>query len=465
FFTITEAAEIMGGEVRPLERGAEIMPQNLKADSRSVSSGDAFIAIPGERTDGHRFIGDAVSRGASAVILEMEYYYRNAEELDKLSAVMIPVSYTETAAARLASRWLCVVSPRVVGITGSVGKTTTRELLYGVIHEYMRTHSAVKSYNTLIGCGMAILSMPADTELLILELGANRPGEIDELVKNFPVTHGIITEVAESHLEGLKSIKGVLSAKMEITNSRTLQFLSYNNDNEALSSAATSLDKRLRKASVGFGRSDVTVSDVRQSLGKDGSPNLSLSLSGYGEEIACETRFFGKQHAKNIAFAYAVARDLGLPGDMFAESVRRIGTPLGRGRICTTRLGLIIDETYNANPSSMSYALRNALDIELDGDFRRVAILGGMRELGDETERWHEVIMSRASLFDDVYLIGSEWDRVATKQGALKGRWRSVGDFARDFDFASPSLDKSIILVKGSRFYSMEKLLPMLGVR
>jgi UDP-N-acetylmuramoyl-tripeptide--D-alanyl-D-alanine ligase len=212
-------------------------------------------------------------------------------------------------------------------------------------------------------------------------------------------------------------------------------------------------------------KSDITVSDVRQSLRRDGSPNLFLSLSGYGEEIACETQFFGKQHAKNIAFAYAAAHDLGLPGDMFAESVRRIGTPLGRGRICTTRFGLVIDETYNANPSSMSYALRNVLDIELDDDFRRVAILGGMRELGDETGHWHEVIMSRASLFDDVYLIGNEWDQVETKQVALKGRWRSVGDFAKDFDFTSRSLDKSIILIKGSRFYSMEKLLPMLGVR
>jgi UDP-N-acetylmuramyl pentapeptide synthase len=110
----------------------------------------------------------------------------------------------------------------------------------------------------------------------------------------------------------------------------------------------------------------------------------------------------------------------------------------------------------------MSYALKNVLEMELDESPRRIAILGGMRELGAESGWWHEVIMSRASLFDDVYLIGSEWDALETKQGALRGKWKSVENFIDDFNPKSAS--KAVVLIKGSRFYRMERLLPVLGV-
>jgi UDP-N-acetylmuramoyl-tripeptide--D-alanyl-D-alanine ligase len=438
------------------------MPQSFRADSREVERGGVFIAMRGERTDGHEYIEDAVRRGASVVILEEGWYWRNAEGLKDLGASVIPVEDPERSVALLAERWLGMVSPKVVGITGSVGKTTTRELLHGAIKDHMRAHSAVKSYNTMIGCSMTVLSMPGDTETLILELGTNHPGEIRAMVGKFPVTHGVITEITEVHLDGLKSIDGVLAAKMELTDSRDLEFLSYNNDNEALSAAVSSIRRPLRVVSVGARRSDVTVSDIKQSIGEDGTPLLSLVISSRGEDLRCEARFFGVQHAKNIAYAYSAARDLGVPGEIFADAVRRVDAPRGRGRIFRTADGMIIDETYNASPGSMSYALKNVLGIELAGDVRKIAILGGMRELGAESDRWHEVIMSRASLFDEVYLIGSEWDGVETKQGALRGRWRDADGFLNDFDPASAS--GAIVLVKGSRSYGLERILPLLGV-
>ncbi|MDR3354967.1 MAG: Mur ligase domain-containing protein, partial [Synergistaceae bacterium] len=279
FFTIAEAAELAGTRCFPPESGSSIMPCAFRADSRDVLPGDAFIAMPGERTDGHEFIVDAIERGASVIILQSDWYRENAAALDAFGAVKIPVENSERSAALLAKRWLDAVSPKVVGITGSVGKTTTRELLYGALKDSVRTHSAVKSYNTLIGCTMTILSMPSDTETLILELGANHPGEIEELVRNFPVTHGVVTDVTETHLEGLKSINGVLSAKMEICKSEGLEFLSYNNDNDILSSAMRFADTPARTVRVGFGKADVSISDVRQNIDAGGVPLLSLSIS------------------------------------------------------------------------------------------------------------------------------------------------------------------------------------------
>jgi UDP-N-acetylmuramoyl-tripeptide--D-alanyl-D-alanine ligase len=216
-----------------------------------------------------------------------------------------------------------------------------------------------------------------------------------------------------------------------------------------------------RTVRVGFGRTDVSVSDVMQTISSEGVPLLSLSISSRDEDIRCEAEFFGRQHAKNIAFAYAVARDFGVAGEVFAESIRQARTLHGRGRICRAPGGLIIDESYNASPSSMSYALKNVLDMKLDGNLRKIAILGGMRELGGESGRWHEVIMSRASLFDEVYLIGSEWDDLKTKQTALMGKWKTVDNFIGDFDPKSTS--EAVILIKGSRFYGMERLLAVLG--
>ncbi|MDR1482724.1 MAG: UDP-N-acetylmuramoyl-tripeptide--D-alanyl-D-alanine ligase [Synergistaceae bacterium] len=463
FFTIAETAELAGTECFPRERGTLPMPRSFKTDSRNVLPGDAFIAMPGERTDGHLFIADAAARGASVIILRSDWYEENKACADALDAVKIPVADSEKSVALLARHWLGAVSPKVVGITGSVGKTTTRELLYRAMRVGISAHSAIKSYNTLIGCAMTILSMPSGAEVLILELGANHPGEIGEIVRNFPVTHGIITDVTEAHLEGLNSIEGVLSAKMEICDSERLEFLSYNNDNDALSAAVKRAGLPARVIGVGFGDADVSVSDVSQSLGSDGVPHLSLSISSREESIHCEAEFFGRQHAKNIAFAYSVARDFGVAGEAFAKSVRQARTPRGRGRICGMPGGLIIDESYNASPSSMSCALENVLEMKLDENLRKIAILGGMRELGRESGRWHEVIMSRASLFDEIYLIGSEWDDLETKQSALMGKWKTVDSFIGDFDPKSAS--KAVILIKGSRFYGMERLLPILGAK
>jgi UDP-N-acetylmuramoyl-tripeptide--D-alanyl-D-alanine ligase len=360
------------------------------------------------------------------------------------------------------------VSPKVVGITGSVGKTTTREFLRAALEGAYPIHSAGRSYNTMAGCGMTILAMPGGAKVLILELGTSHMGDIEELVRNFPVSHAIITEAAPAHLEGLRDLGGVVEAKMEIVKSEAIEFLSYNSDNEDLSLAVSKyligIGRRVVSAGVGYFGAAVRISDVRQSISGDVTPKLSMTLSGGDQTFQLEAHVFGRQHARNIAFAYAAAAQLGVSANDFIRSAASFRIPKGRGLLSRALGGgILIDETYNANPSSVSHALKNVLELELTPEYRRIAILGGMRELGGESHRWHEIIKSRASLLDEVYLIGSEWLDTGGMPDAVKGVWEDADGFMESFD--PGGLSKSIILVKGSRFYGLDRLLPHFEAR
>lgn len=468
FFLLSEASALCGGSFYPQEAAENILSQNFKVDSREIETDDVFVALKGERTDGHKYVESAVERGASCVMINKECFTEKKEYIERTGVLAIIVEDAEKALVELAAQWLEAVSPKVVGITGSVGKTTTREFLYSILKEERRVHSAIRSYNTLIGCGMTVLGMPKDTDILILEFGTNKPGEIGEMVEKFPATHAIITEVTPAHLEGLKSLEGVLAAKLEITRSSKLEYLSYNSDNSALSAAVklfaadSNECKNIKTIGVGSFDTDLLVSNVNQTLTKNGEPRLSFLLLDCSGSTECRADIFGSQHARNIAFAYSAAKVLGVENDIFVSHLAGLELPPGRGRIYSSGYGgLIVDESYNANPSSVSRALKNVIELELQEDFQRVAVLGGMRELGDESGSWHEVIMSRASLFDRVYLIGPEWDSVKTLQGSLKGRYPNAEAFMDDID--AKEFKRSIVLVKGSRFYELEKLLPFLA--
>jgi UDP-N-acetylmuramoyl-tripeptide--D-alanyl-D-alanine ligase len=310
--------------------------------------------------------------------------------------------------------------------------------------------------------------MPEDTEILILEFGTNRAGEIKSLVSRYPVTHAIITDVAAAHLEGFGDIGGVLRAKMEIAESRGLQYLSYNSDNETLAGAVADMreGEKLRKGGikqigVGFSNSCVRLSEVRQTLDGEFDPSLSFVLSRGETKITCSAPIFGRQHAKNAAFAYAAAVQMDLPDDEFPGAASSFRLPEGRGSISRRENGVVvIDDTYNANPSSVSAALKNLLEMETESDLKRVAILGGMRELGEESAHWHEVVLSRACLLDAVWLIGEEWGGAAERGGAVKGVWKTTESFIAGFDFSG--LTGCAALIKGSRYYALERILPLM---
>jgi UDP-N-acetylmuramoyl-tripeptide--D-alanyl-D-alanine ligase len=310
---------------------------------------------------------------------------------------------------------------------------------------------------------MTILSMPHETEILILELGTSHPGEIADLVAAFPVSHCAITEVSPAHLEGLGSIDGVCAAKMEIARSSAMKFLSYNYDNEILRAAVSDVRPEIQLVGVGTTGGGVRISNVAQRVSPDGTPELSLEISRGERTFMCCADIYGRQNARNIAFAYAIASELGLSDETFAEALKSASLPPGRGGVeLLAGGGFLIDDTYNANPDSVSYALRNLIELDLQEGSRRIAVLGGMRELGANSKQWHEVVMSRAGLLDEIHLIGDEWSGVETRQASLAGKWKDADDFIANFDFSKTA--GAVILVKGSRYYALERLLPHFGV-
>ena len=191
-----------------------------KSDSRDVGPGDAFVALRGEKTDGHLYVHNAMERGAKLLLVDISRVEELMLDEPEFSGVsVIAVQDTATALPVIARDYLKRVSPRLTGITGSVGKTTTRELTVSLLKTEKKVHSAIRSFNTVVGCSLTILAMAEDTEVLVLEFGTNHFGEIREMVSLFPPETAVITEVAPAHLEGFENIEGVLRAKMEICES------------------------------------------------------------------------------------------------------------------------------------------------------------------------------------------------------------------------------------------------------
>lgn len=180
--------------------------RRVALDSREVLSGDLFVALRGNRTDGHAFVGQALSRGARCLLVEISKLEEIRPGLGGASCLAVPDP--ELALAEMASHWLKLVSPVVVGITGSVGKTTTREVILSLLGRRFKVHGSPKSYNTLIGLSATVMGMDRGCDNLVLEYGTSSFGEISKLVSYFPPDEMVITEVAPAHLERLRDVQG-----------------------------------------------------------------------------------------------------------------------------------------------------------------------------------------------------------------------------------------------------------------
>ena len=418
-------------------------PSHLATDSRDVKPGSAFVALEGEKTDGHKFIPQAIDNGAALIIA------KKGKGVD-VPVPVIELDNPERDLALLASRKLKAHElQEVIGITGSVGKTTTRAALQLVLGQKFKIHAPERSFNTLIGCTSTIMAMTLDTEILILEFGANKPGEIRELTDYFPPTMSILTAVAPVHLEGFGDVEGVLREKLEITHTPAMTSIVFNNDNEYLHEAFQYVVK-----SMGVGESK----DSDFVIGFDTSdynlPALSFVLAHRPtQEIARFTaNIWGKHNAMPLALAASVGHELGISLQDCADSLEKFQALPGRGRVIlledNTRF--IVDDSYNANPASMRASLETFTRVKTSG---KIAVLGEMRELGPDSAKYHEELTSLLENIEHVILVGNVWPehegfiRVATWQEALE-HLRAIMN----------NKDWSGILVKGSNSIGLSNI-------
>ena len=399
-------------EVRPLGRveGDAAEVTGMKIDSRRIEPGDLFVAVRG----GVNFLDQARKRGAAATLVP-------DDDFAALAALGRAIRDRSTA--------------EVVGITGSTGKTSTKDILAALVRPHRRTVAAEASFNAELGVPLTLARLEPDTEVLIAELAMRGFGQIAALCEIARPTLGVITTIGPVHLEFVESVEGVARAKAELL--------------EALPRGAKAVIPATAKELAPYVRADLDVvrvgEDARLVSFEEGRVELDLG----GSRVTVETPFRVAHQAENTLSAAAAYWALGLPLERIGEGAARIELSRLRGEeLPLEGGGVLINDCWNANPASMAAALR---DLSARNGGRRIAVLGGMAELGADGPRYHREIGALTSDLDAVV---------------------GVGDLARDYDpthwvpdaeaaakllreFLQPG---DVVLVKGSRSVGLERV-------
>jgi len=409
-------------------------------DSRKVTDGCLFFALKGDNFDGNRFASDALYQGAAyAVIDNPGFATRNT----------LLVEDVLTSLQQLARMHRASMHIPVIGITGTNGKTTTKELVHKVLSSHFRAHATSGNFNNHIGVPLTILSTPADAELAIIEMGANHPGEIGFLSSIANPTHGMITNIGKAHLEGFGGYEGVIRTKSELyqwlRSNKGLAFV--NGDNPLLMNLSAEQERLL----YGTGKDHYLMGRPLES-----GPFLKLEVELSGQLVPVTTQLVGSYNFENVLAAICAGSYFGVPDRVIIEALESYTPSNNRSQAVTTKNNQVIMDAYNANPSSMQAALENLARMAASP---RMALLGDMLELGKESEEEHHRIVRLLEQlnFDRVILVGPEFTRVE-------------GNSFPVFDDATSALQHLrqqpvsgyTILLKGSRGIRMEQLMEAL---
>ena len=421
-------------------------------DSRTVQAGDVFWAVSGEQNEGHDFVGDAVLRGATACVVE-------AGRVQNVFGPLVEVTNTLEALWKYAAWHRTQQEAMVIGVTGSVGKTTTREMIHAVLSARYDGVQSPKNYNNHYGVPLSVLDIDSSHDFAVLELAASAVGEIRDLASVAAPEIGVVTAIGESHLAGFGSIENIIQAKGELIESLPASgFAVLAGDDERFRSIA-----RRANCPVLFvgehDRNDVQATDVRATR-----DHLGFNVDGQRFEVAAT----GRHNLPAALCAVAIAREIGLSAEVIGEGLKQFTAVEGRCRIHEIGSCTVIDDSYNANPRSMSAAcdvLRNWA-----GPGKRVFVAGDMLELGDRSIPCHrEFGVAAAQAGIDCLLVYGEFAEYVI-QGALAAGMdqHCLAEF-RDFEALVAVLEcwlepGDVVLVKGSRGMKMERVIERLRV-
>jgi UDP-N-acetylmuramoyl-tripeptide--D-alanyl-D-alanine ligase len=425
--------------------------RRVVADSREVRPGDLFVALPGEHKDGHDFLDDALERGAAGLLVR-----RPPKSLPD-GAVAYVVERTLAALQAIAAGHRAALPVEVTAVTGSVGKTTTKEIAAFVLGKRYRVLKNEANYNNEIGVPLTLLRLTPRHERAVLEMGMYAPGEIGLLCELARPRVGVVTNVGPVHLERLGSIESIAAAKAELVEALPADGFAVLNGDDA---RVRAMARKTKARTVLFGTSadcDLRGSDL-ESKGLEG---ISFILKYGGESLRLRTRLPGRHLLPNALAAAAVALVEGMKLDEVAQALAVARIPLRlhvyRGHNDST----ILDDTYNASPASMLAALELLAD--LPG--RRIAVLGDMRELGSEEQEGHRIVGREAARVAQViyavgelgHLIGEEAKRAGHPAVSI---WSSKEEAARQL--VNDLQVGDVVLLKASRAMALETILPEL---
>ena len=422
----------------------------ISTDSRSINQGELFVPLIGPNFDGHAFVRDAYMKSSGGSLCQegREAACRDA------GGTIILVEDTTKALLDLARYKRKQLSGTFIAITGSNGKTTTKELLVRIMSGFAPVAFNEKNYNNNIGVSQTILSIIGQPAHCILELGTNHPGEIAELAGLVEPDLSTITNVHASHLEGLGDITGVFREKVSLfEHTKEGGTIFINVDDPLLAPLAVRPMRRAYTYAVEV-QADFMLSR-EESKGLNG---FDLELILQGEKVRTTTRLLGIHNLYNIITAVCIAYVCGVPSETIREKVAAFEPYPGRFRVVRSKKGYtIIDDAYNANPSSMEWAIDTLEQLPCKG--KKIAILGEMKELGDRNAQYHRELgrlLKKSSLSSILFL--GEATRVACDE-MNNGRGKFFDDKAVLIAHAAAvAKQDDLILVKGSRAMKMNEV-------
>ncbi len=433
----------------------------VSSDSRTLEAGQLFVALKGERYDGHQFVAQALAKGAAAALVARGFSLPSGPP-----ACLLEVPDTLKALGDLAAAWRREFSTRVAAITGSNGKTTSKEMLAAILGQRHRVLKNRGNLNNLIGLPLTLLTLDEGHSAAVLEMGMNQPGEIARLTQIAAPEAGLITNVGPAHLGPLGSLEAVAAAKVELFQGLSVSATALVNlDDPRLAPWARRLDCRV----LTFGLNAAAEVRARSVTAQGEGQSFELALP-MGEPVTVRLPVAGLHNVRNAVAAAAAAWALGQdPQSMMAGLISFRPMP-GRLTPIKTRGGMwLLDDTYNANPASLAAGLQT-LD-SLAGDRPRALILGDMLELGPSAPQLHfnagrQAVESGCSL---VLALGEQAEQVvAGARDAGLG-----GSAAQGFGELDPLLAEAgrllnpehVLLVKGSRSMHMERAVKALTGR
>jgi UDP-N-acetylmuramoyl-tripeptide--D-alanyl-D-alanine ligase len=467
--TIAQIAHAVEGEVHLARADTleTVVSGAVDTDSRLIEAGGIFVAKPGADTDGHRFVDAAVANGAAVAIVE--HVVETAPEA-AVTQIVVPSAVAALAdlARAVVTRVKAAEELRVVAITGSNGKTTTKNLLARILEGEGETVAPKASFNNEVGAPLTMLRVTEDTRFLVSELGASAPGEIARLAGLIDPDVAVVLMVGMAHAGGFGGIEATFQAKSELVRALRARGVAILNADDARVAAMAPLAAE-REASVRwFGRGPAAT-DVRADDVVVTASGTSFVVTADGVSLALRLKVLGEHHVMNALAAVAAATALGVS---LADAVARLETveiaerwrmqPLGSDRI------RIINDAYNASPDSMAAALRTLAQITGPGE-RTVAVLGAMSELGEYAEEEHDRIGLLAVRLgiQRIVVIGPDARRMFL-EAVAQGSWDNEAVFFATADEAFVYLQSELrdgdrVLVKSSNSAGLRFLGDRLG--
>lgn len=448
--------------------GNEPVVASFVVDSREAGPGSVFVAFAGEKVDGHAFVADAFGRGAIAALVERapdgEWPVVDARDgaapLPARLPVVIRVNSTLRALQAIARAWRARFDVRVIGITGSVGKTSTKELTAAVLSRRYRTLKSPGNQNNEIGVPLTLLNLRPEHERAVIEMGMYAQGEIDTLCDLARPSVGVVTMIGPVHLERLGSMEAIVAAKRELVVALPEDGTAVlNKDDERVMSMAAYTQARV--FTYGLDPSADLWADSIETMGLDG---LRFTLHHRRERLTVRVPLLGRHNVHTALRAVAVGLIEGVRWD---EIIAGLNASAAQLRLVVSdgpRDSLIIDDTYNSSPDSALAALNLLAD--LNG--RRIAVLGDMLELGQAERQGHRVVGRRAADVADILITVGTRARTIGAEALALGRPADQVLMVDDAPAAVPLLEEliaagDVILVKGSLGMRMDRIVTALG--